>query len=51
MSLVHVRVADWAAASDQSAVLATVGLGSCVAIILHERRTGIGMKSGIGSGF
>lgn len=42
MSLVHVRVADWAAAAERGAVLATVGLGSCVAIILHDARSGVG---------
>lgn len=42
MSLVHVRVADWAAAADSASVLATVGLGSCVAIILHDASCGVG---------
>lgn len=42
MTLVHVRVAEWAAAADATSVLATVGLGSCVAIILHEARSGVG---------
>jgi chemotaxis protein CheD len=42
MSLVHVRVADWAAAAERGTVLATVGLGSCVAIILHDAGAGVG---------
>ena len=42
MTLVHVRVADWAAAANQGAVLATVGLGSCVAIIMHDAMNGVG---------
>ncbi len=42
MSLVHVRVADWAARAEPGAVIVTVGLGSCVAIILHDARSGVG---------
>src|SRR5437773_12394586 len=36
-----VRIADWAAARG-SDVLVTLGLGSCVAIMLHDPRAGAG---------
>jgi len=36
-----VRVADWAAHRDDC-VLVTLGLGSCVAIMLHDPRAGAG---------
>jgi chemotaxis protein CheD len=35
-----VRVADWAA--EREGVIVTLGLGSCVAIMLHDPETGIG---------
>jgi len=38
---VRVRVAD-AAAADGDATLATLGLGSCVAIVLHDRERCVG---------
>ena len=37
----RVKVADFAAAGD-GAVIGTVGLGSCVAIALHDARAGVG---------
>jgi chemotaxis protein CheD len=37
----RVKVADFAAAGD-GAVIATIGLGSCVAIALHDARAGVG---------
>lgn len=42
MSLVHVRVADWAVRAASDDVIVTVGLGSCVAIILHDAGSGVG---------
>jgi chemotaxis protein CheD len=38
---IRVRVADYAVGQG-SDVITTVGLGSCVAIMLHDARTGIG---------
>ena len=37
---IRVKVADYAVASD--GVIATIGLGSCVAIVLHDPVAGIG---------
>jgi chemotaxis protein CheD len=42
MTMTRVRVADYAVARGDSAVLTTVGLGSCVAIILHDSRARVG---------
>ena len=36
----YVRVADWAL--ERQAVIVTLGLGSCVAIMLHDPEAGIG---------
>lgn len=36
-----VRVADWAAERDE-AVVVTLGLGSCVAVVLHDAAVGAG---------
>jgi chemotaxis protein CheD len=42
MSMTRVRVADYAVAHGDTAVLTTVGLGSCVAIILHDPAARVG---------
>ena len=39
---VNVRVADLAAARGADALVQTVGLGSCVAIVLHDPATAVG---------
>lgn len=39
---VSVRVADLAAARGRETVIQTVGLGSCVAIVLYDRDTSVG---------
>lgn len=39
---IRVRVADYAVSADAGATLATVGLGSCVAIALYDSRTRVG---------
>ena len=36
----YVRVAEWAV--ERQAVIVTLGLGSCVAIMLHDAETGVG---------
>ena len=41
MSEIRVRVADWAVGAGDD-VLATIGLGSCVAIMLHDAAARIG---------
>jgi len=41
MSHMRVQVADWAAAKGK-AVISTLGLGSCVAIVLHDADTRVG---------
>ena len=41
MSEIRVKVADFAAAQGDT-VITTVGLGSCVAIILHDSTAGVG---------
>ena len=41
MNEIRVRVADYAVGQGRD-VLTTVGLGSCVAIMLHDARTGVG---------
>jgi chemotaxis protein CheD len=42
MTVTRVRVADYAVSDNDSAVLTTVGLGSCVAIILHDASARVG---------
>ena len=39
---IRVRVADYAVSADAQATLATVGLGSCVAIALYDSRARVG---------
>ncbi len=39
---IRVRVADYAVSADAANTLATVGLGSCVAIALYDARTRVG---------
>ena len=39
---IRVRVADYAVSADAQSVLATVGLGSCVAIALYDARARVG---------
>lgn len=38
---IRVKVADWAVAQGQRTI-ATIGLGSCVAIVLHDAATAVG---------
>lgn len=41
MTEIRVKVADWAVARD-GATIATIGLGSCVAIVLHDAAARVG---------
>ena len=41
MTEIRVKVADWAVAQGDRTI-ATIGLGSCVAIVLHDAAAGVG---------